>query len=437
MIEKQDIPKFESEAEEAEWWDRHREDTARWLEQAVAAGEATTLSAVLQRARARLAGSGAVHTDKRVFISHSSRDEQFAELVVAKLRKHDKEPWIDSDHIGVGDDIFEKLGDALKTSDLFVFIVSSAALQSGWVDLEVKFAATRQIKEKRVLVMPFIIDETEVDALPWFLRSLNVRQVSADAAGAADVAAAVQRALDRRFSLAAVSAAMRAQFERDSRIDRLIGGVKFLDREAAAAAAIEIVKATDASGRNELFEALLNYQDHPDDPDDDFLMRVLSVIESCAKLAPWLIDHQTLTRMSVNRVFSVRSSAAFICMNFARFAPDRAPVDILTKLSVYDEDWYVQAPANAALKAMARALPAVLQIFFMRLHNASAEERAHSAYALLDIAEKEPDMLDAEELERELFRLRRIGDKDAVHYLEKALPKVQQVSHVSGHKYGI
>ncbi len=53
MIEKLDIPKFESEAEEAEWWDRHREDTAKWLEEAVAAGQTTTLSAVLKHARER------------------------------------------------------------------------------------------------------------------------------------------------------------------------------------------------------------------------------------------------------------------------------------------------------------------------------------------------------------------------------------------------
>ena len=44
MSEKPSIPKFESEAEEAEWWDRHREETARWVEEAVAAGKTATLS---------------------------------------------------------------------------------------------------------------------------------------------------------------------------------------------------------------------------------------------------------------------------------------------------------------------------------------------------------------------------------------------------------
>jgi len=51
MIRK-DIPKFKSEAEEAEWWDQHREETDLWMEEAIANGQTTTLPDVLQR-RAR------------------------------------------------------------------------------------------------------------------------------------------------------------------------------------------------------------------------------------------------------------------------------------------------------------------------------------------------------------------------------------------------
>ena len=53
MIRKANIPKFRSEAEEAEWWDQHREETAKWMEDAVAAGKTSTLSEVLQHARQR------------------------------------------------------------------------------------------------------------------------------------------------------------------------------------------------------------------------------------------------------------------------------------------------------------------------------------------------------------------------------------------------
>lgn len=52
-MQKRKIPKFKSEADEAAWWYTHREETARWMEEAAAAGETTTLAEVLQRARQR------------------------------------------------------------------------------------------------------------------------------------------------------------------------------------------------------------------------------------------------------------------------------------------------------------------------------------------------------------------------------------------------
>jgi len=56
-MRRDDIPKFSSEAEEAQWWDEHRQETAEWMEQAVSAGQTSTLSEILDRARTRSAGS--------------------------------------------------------------------------------------------------------------------------------------------------------------------------------------------------------------------------------------------------------------------------------------------------------------------------------------------------------------------------------------------
>ena len=50
MVKRQ-IPPFQSEAEEAKWWDEHKELTAQWMEEAISAGETTTLANVMQRAR--------------------------------------------------------------------------------------------------------------------------------------------------------------------------------------------------------------------------------------------------------------------------------------------------------------------------------------------------------------------------------------------------
>jgi predicted DNA binding CopG/RHH family protein len=42
------IPKFETEAEEAQWWFDHREETALWMETAAQEGRTTSLAAILQ-----------------------------------------------------------------------------------------------------------------------------------------------------------------------------------------------------------------------------------------------------------------------------------------------------------------------------------------------------------------------------------------------------
>ena len=54
------LPKFESEKEEARWWDEHRDDTAEWMEEAVASGETATLSEILESRRQRAASTPTV-----------------------------------------------------------------------------------------------------------------------------------------------------------------------------------------------------------------------------------------------------------------------------------------------------------------------------------------------------------------------------------------
>jgi len=135
--------------------------------------------------------------------------------------------------------------------------------------------------------------------------------------------------------------------------------------------------------------------------------------------------------------FSVRSAAAAICMRWAQFVPDRIPVDLLLALSVYDEDWYVEAPANAALKSMARSVREILGVFFVRLRSQAADERAHAAHAILEIAQEEPEILDPKMIETAIKQLRAISDKQALSSLLAAAGLVKGTTYVSGYKYGL
>ena len=51
-MRKNEIPEFQSEAEEAAWWDAHRDETAAWMREAVERRQTTTLAEILSKARA-------------------------------------------------------------------------------------------------------------------------------------------------------------------------------------------------------------------------------------------------------------------------------------------------------------------------------------------------------------------------------------------------
>jgi hypothetical protein len=72
----------------------------------------------------------------RIFISHSSKDKAFAQIVVTALKQPNTEPWIDHENIIAGDDIFDRIGEALDTMDMFVLLISAHAINSGWIDTE-------------------------------------------------------------------------------------------------------------------------------------------------------------------------------------------------------------------------------------------------------------------------------------------------------------
>lgn len=370
----------------------------------------------------------------RVFISHSSQDKDFARLVVEELRRPDMAPWIDSEQVVAGDDILDQLGHGLQSMDVLVFLVSNASLLSRWVELELKYAVTREIDEKRALVQPFIIDDVPKQDVPWFLAHRNLARVTPDASGAVHIANAIQQAIARR-SLTHIEDSPRGSgFKGDPRIDRLIRHIGPGDWDPARDAALEMLKATNEFGQNELFEVLLRYYDCPD---EDLRWGAILTIESFAQLAPWLIDHELLTRMANQQDFSIRASAASICLDLARFAADRVPVDVLLKLAVPNEDWYVMAPATAALKSMARSRPVLLHALISRLRSEDPDVREHAARALADIAAKEPEIFEPEDLTRELSRLKRVGDHVAQGHIAEAISKVQQADPESYYKYGL
>ena len=102
-----------------------------------------------------------------VFLSHSHADKVFARKLATDLRKAGHGVWIDEAEINIGDSLIEKIREGLDQVEYVAAILSSASINSPWVTRELDIASNREIDEKRVIVLPLLVEKVE---LPGFLK---------------------------------------------------------------------------------------------------------------------------------------------------------------------------------------------------------------------------------------------------------------------------
>lgn len=119
--------------------------------------------------------------------------------------------------------------------------------------------------------------------------------------------------------------------------------------------------------------------------------------------------------MSRDECFSVRSSAAVCYYYLAVLDPVSVPLDVLSKLARYDEDWYVTTPATSALLRLARARPVVIDILARDLEHQDGDAREHAAEAIRRLAQRDWDLLPDDLVSRMLQNshtyVRRVGQE--------------------------
>ena len=101
-----------------------------------------------------------------IFISYSHNDKAFVKKLATDLRNAIHTVWIDETDISVGDSIIEKLSDAIKNVDFVVAIISSASVNSCWVQKELDLASNRELNENRIVLLPVLLNDVQ---LPGFL----------------------------------------------------------------------------------------------------------------------------------------------------------------------------------------------------------------------------------------------------------------------------
>lgn len=97
-----------------------------------------------------------------VFISYSIKDRNFASRLSNDLKSKGLSVWYDQWELKVGDSLIERIGAAMKAQDFLVAILSKSSVKSQWVTKELNAGLIRELEEKRVVVLPVIIEDCEI-----------------------------------------------------------------------------------------------------------------------------------------------------------------------------------------------------------------------------------------------------------------------------------
>lgn len=100
-----------------------------------------------------------------VFISYSSKDRDFALKLATDLKSRGLNVWFDQWELKVGDSLIVRIGTAIKAQDYLITILSSASVKSEWVIKELSTGVIRELEERRVVVLPVVIEDCDIPTL--------------------------------------------------------------------------------------------------------------------------------------------------------------------------------------------------------------------------------------------------------------------------------
>jgi uncharacterized protein YjbI with pentapeptide repeats len=91
------------------------------------------------------------------FISHSTKDQEFAERLHADLQAKRVRCWFAPHDIQGGKKIHEQIDEAIRIYDKLLLILSDASMSSDWVSTEISKARKRERLEKRRMLFPISV----------------------------------------------------------------------------------------------------------------------------------------------------------------------------------------------------------------------------------------------------------------------------------------
>ncbi|MEM2936391.1 MAG: hypothetical protein QW231_04345, partial [Candidatus Bathyarchaeia archaeon] len=130
-----------------------------------------------------------------------------------------------------------------------------------------------------------------------------------------------------------------------------------------------------------------------DDENEDKRWIAGLMLEEILQYDSKLVPRDAILKMSRDKSFSVRSSAAVCLFTLANFAPGEVPLDVVRRLASKDEDWYVYMPALATLKVLAHKISKAVEILVEIASSDNPSEAEYGVSALLHVVKNDAEIL--------------------------------------------
>lgn len=102
-----------------------------------------------------------------IFISYSHKDKEFVDRLAMQLVSRNVNVWLDRWELSVGDSIVDRVQEAADGASALLVILSKSSVGSEWCKKELSAGLLRELEEKRVVVMPVMLEDCDV---PIFAR---------------------------------------------------------------------------------------------------------------------------------------------------------------------------------------------------------------------------------------------------------------------------
>lgn len=125
--------------------------------------------------------------------------------------------------------------------------------------------------------------------------------------------------------------------------------------------------------------------------EDDAVHRAGSLLEAVNRLDPSLVSLEVVEDLANSSEFTKRSIAATLLWDRAEVAPHEVPLGLLGRLAKPStEDWYVQAPAMAAVKQLMLRRRSASIILQQLADSDDVDDRHAAGVALLELVGVDP-----------------------------------------------